>query len=138
MAIRIWTADAITALENKQVEFEADLLRLEQELKQARQDEVAYKKSLLKMVGKSVPLTIDNVTYSAAWGRHKATASVAISFDIPDDMPLPTNPWDSGYKYNDVEAHLKKIAQLLKELRMSADSKVAVTTGVFKSLGEYL
>ena len=138
MSIRIWTADAITALENKQVEFEADLLRLEKELKQAKADEQAFKKALLKLVGKTMTLTTEHVTYNHGWVRHKPSASVAITFDIPDDMPLPEDWWSVNSQYNDVQEHLKRIAKLLKELRMSADPKVPVTSGVFKSLGEYL
>ena len=138
MSIRIWTADAINILNVKQTELEADLLRLEKELKQAKAAELAFKKALLKLVGKTMPLTTENVTYNHPWHRHKASASVAITFDIPDDMPLPDDWWMVNNQYNDVQEHLKKIAKLLKELRMSADPKVPVTSGVFKSLGEYL
>ena len=49
MSVRIWTADAINILNVKQTELEADLLRLEKELKQAKADEQAFKKALLKI-----------------------------------------------------------------------------------------
>ena len=138
MSIRIWTADAINILNVKQTELEADLLRLEKELKQAKADEQAFKKALLKLVGKTMTLTTEHVTYNHGWVRHKPSASVAITFDIPDDMPLPDDWWSVNNQYNNTQESLNEVAELLRLLSVTADTKVVVTSGVFKQLGKYL